>query len=205
VAKPWERQTANGKRESSEAYAAFCAYRDLGEDRSIDLVSRQLRKSGALIARWSSRWGWVSRTDAWDDELDRRRRSAIEKEVAEMAKRQALQARVAANSVMVPVTTLLERLKEKVEQKKLSELDLTALIRLAALGARSLPVIHDAERKAYGLMRQDENETDGRNDAPADDIPDEVLADPNVAAATQDLALAIAKRASGVRDGTQQG
>lgn len=57
--------------ESSKAYAAFCVYRDLGPDRSLDKVVQKLAKSVQLFKRWSSQHNWVERARAWDEEQDR--------------------------------------------------------------------------------------------------------------------------------------
>jgi hypothetical protein len=64
---PWERQG----NESSQAFAGFCSYRDLGSGRSIEKAAKHVRKSVSLLKRWSSRYYWVERIEAWDREQDR--------------------------------------------------------------------------------------------------------------------------------------
>jgi hypothetical protein len=72
---PWERQYG----ESSKAFACFAAYRDMGWQRSLKAVAEQMNKNPSLVARWSRRWHWVERAQAWDDEMDRQaRHEAIE-------------------------------------------------------------------------------------------------------------------------------
>jgi hypothetical protein len=66
--KPWEMQPGEGV----EAFQAFALYRDLGPGGSTAKVADALRKSNALIERWSRQHGWVSRRAAWVAELDRR-------------------------------------------------------------------------------------------------------------------------------------
>jgi hypothetical protein len=74
--------------ETPKAYAAFVAYRDLGPQRSIhrayiEFASKKGRKGGKAGAskapshweEWSSKYDWVTRAEAWDDE---RRRLAEE-------------------------------------------------------------------------------------------------------------------------------
>jgi len=86
---PWERMLG----ESSKAYARFCAYREMGPERSLS----KLRQSHEGEEGWSrraledlsERWRWHSRAAAWDDEQDRVRRLAQAQAAAEMAERQA--------------------------------------------------------------------------------------------------------------------
>lgn len=66
--KPFERQEG----ESEKAYQAFRTYIDLGADRSLAAVGQKLRKSKALMERWSSRWKWVRRVEAYTDFMVRK-------------------------------------------------------------------------------------------------------------------------------------
>jgi hypothetical protein len=84
---PWERQAGEG----SKAFAAFCAYRDLGPgQRSLRNVSRHLLKDYGLVARWSRIWGWVGRCMAWDAENERVKRIEQVRSLEGMARRQIL-------------------------------------------------------------------------------------------------------------------
>jgi hypothetical protein len=64
--KVWERTKGEGRK----AYAAFCVYRDFGVARSQVKVSQELGKSETLVARWSVRWRWVARAEAFDQWQD---------------------------------------------------------------------------------------------------------------------------------------
>lgn len=87
---PWEQQPG----ESSEAYAAFRAYRDLGPDRSILKAYAQLRpKAGSRKApapanapgswkRWAQQWRWKERVEAYD-----RRMESVEQGAREEARK----------------------------------------------------------------------------------------------------------------------
>ena len=82
---PWERQI----NESSQAFEAFAAYRDMGAARSTAKVSRLLCKSVTLMNRWSSEHDWVKRCAAWDAEKDRVARESQIKGIIEMRERHA--------------------------------------------------------------------------------------------------------------------
>lgn len=70
---PWERQ----HREPANAYAAFVAYRDMGNQRSLTNVAdrAQVANDGTSprgwtrgnMGRWSGRWRWVERARLWDE------------------------------------------------------------------------------------------------------------------------------------------
>ena len=75
---PWERR----QDETSRAYEAFCAYRDMGPGRSIAKTGQLLGKNQTTLEQWSSKYGWVKRVAAWDDEQDRIEREAAQKEQA---------------------------------------------------------------------------------------------------------------------------
>jgi hypothetical protein len=74
--------------ESARAYRAYCYYRDLGPSRSLDKAweryrSRSDRGKNRKSARrpghwgvWSHKFSWVSRAEAYDDQIDEQRRDA---------------------------------------------------------------------------------------------------------------------------------
>ena len=81
----WERQP----NERSKAYAAFCIYRDMGTDRSIEKVYEERSKRGPLsrLKKWSAEHNWVKRAEAYDDYMEGKKREKKEKEILEMADR----------------------------------------------------------------------------------------------------------------------
>jgi len=83
----WDRQ----KNESSKAYAAFCVYRDLGPDRSLEKVRQTLDKprSRKWLGEWCATYNWVERARAYDDYLEKKKREEKEKAILEMAERHA--------------------------------------------------------------------------------------------------------------------
>jgi hypothetical protein len=91
---PWEQQPG----ESSRAFGAFCAYRDLGPRRSLRAAAEAYyRRSSAAVLRqcttWSAAFAWVERAAAWDRHLDAEARRAQEEARREMAERHAREAR----------------------------------------------------------------------------------------------------------------
>lgn len=79
--KPWEPQEG----ESAPAYQAFAEYRDLGGERSLESVARILSKSSQLLKRWSARWKWVERSQAYDAHMDSLEQKAREKALTRKA------------------------------------------------------------------------------------------------------------------------
>ena len=58
---PFEQQLL----ESSKAFAAFSLYLSLGPQRSLAAVGQKLGKSKVVIERWSTKFDWVSRVQAY--------------------------------------------------------------------------------------------------------------------------------------------
>jgi hypothetical protein len=91
---PWEQQP----RESSRAFGAFGAYRDLGPRRSLRAAAAAFygRTSAALerqVDKWSHAFRWVERAGAWDRHLDAEARQAQEEARREMVERHVREAR----------------------------------------------------------------------------------------------------------------
>jgi hypothetical protein len=90
----WEQQP----RESSRAFGAFCAYRDLGPRRSLRAAAEKFyQRSSAAVLRqcntWSKAFRWVERASAWDRHLDAQTRQAQVEARCEMADRHVKEAR----------------------------------------------------------------------------------------------------------------
>ena len=52
------------ERESNKAFAAFSIYLNLGPERSLATVAKELGKSGTLLGRWSAKYDWAARVQA---------------------------------------------------------------------------------------------------------------------------------------------
>ena len=97
---PWEKQ----EHETSKAYAAFCAYRDMGTDRSLVKIipilygqnnDYKARSKQGQISAWSSKYGWVARVEAYDVYLEENVRRESEAAIKKMAHDHALVASLA--------------------------------------------------------------------------------------------------------------
>lgn len=128
--KPWDRQPG----ESRQAHAALRAYLELGPTRSHVAVARELGKSATLVARWSARWGWQVRTEAYDRHLDRARDAAAIAAREEMGRRHADLAMQMLDAVAQRLSTL--------DGDRLRPADLARLVEVAVRVerlARGLP------------------------------------------------------------------
>jgi hypothetical protein len=80
---PWDRQ----ENESSQAFAAFVEYRDMGAERSVRGVGQRLGKSRAIIERWSSANNWRERCRAYDSDIARKRSARYQTDFETFAER----------------------------------------------------------------------------------------------------------------------
>ena len=71
---PFEQQP----NESAKAFAAFSLYLSQGEKRSTQAVAKALAKSAHLVRRWSARWRWAERVQAYAAHL-----ATVERETTE--------------------------------------------------------------------------------------------------------------------------
>jgi len=74
MALPFEQQP----NESAKAFAAFSLYLSLGPQRSLAAVEQKLAKSHTVISRWSAKWDWTARVQAYGTHM-----GAVEREAAE--------------------------------------------------------------------------------------------------------------------------
>ncbi|MGD0128270.1 MAG: hypothetical protein ABSF46_23145 [Terriglobia bacterium] len=122
---PWERQP----RESSKAYAHLSIYLEMGISRSLNKVASDPKCTSKRrqLSRWSSKYKWVQRSLAFDDDQRRQEREAQRKEHNEMLKRHA---RLAMLGQSLVVDTLRKRLQEAQENptKMLSVSDASRLL-----------------------------------------------------------------------------
>src|SRR2546427_6116994 len=123
----WDRQPG----ESSKAYAHFCLYRDMGQERSLRKVAGDAKciSKVAQLRRWSPKWRWVERCQKYDEHLLLQDRLRQEKERKDMTTRHAKIAVLGQNLVVKGI----EKLVADVEQGKrdLSASDASRLLDVA--------------------------------------------------------------------------
>lgn len=142
--KIWEQQVE--WRESDKAYAAFCPYRDAGAERSLESVARQLHKSKQLLGRWSMKFRWVERAQAYDRDQERMLADAKQKALGDEAAKWAERALALREREW---TTAQELLKKADDMLKfpLMERELKRDTRIGAGGEiiEEVTIIHPAK------------------------------------------------------------
>lgn len=118
-------------KESDPAWEAFVMYRDMGLGRSLGKVARQLGKSKTLLDRWSQKNRWRVRVVAWDEDLDRRQREGMVRELVRMRERQ-VRASTALQSLGV---SELNKLIDRSRQAKEPILKPKEVLNMIARGA----------------------------------------------------------------------
>lgn len=104
IPEPWDRQP----NETPKAYAAFSIYRDMGAERTLKAVAKQLNVTITNLARWSGPNEWVKRCNLWDTEQSRILRIEQEKEIKKMRRNHAK----LAEAMLVKTAKALQRLPE---------------------------------------------------------------------------------------------
>jgi hypothetical protein len=74
----WERQPCD----TPKSWAAFQIYRDAGPDRSMSSIAEQVGVKTKLLLRWSSRYAWVMRTDAYDNHLSMIKQDMVQRAIS---------------------------------------------------------------------------------------------------------------------------
>lgn len=170
----WERQEGEGGR----AYAAFCAYRDLGPTRTMNRAYtvhiRERVEAGEISAQrgarlrpeasgrwqaWSTAWSWGKRAQAYDAHLERKRRHAREEEHLDQLRAHLDRQRQVAIALSGTALRMLQLVQEELRSQPdrdmapgrhtLSPQRLPAYARSAGMLAR---IALEAEGDALGLV-----------------------------------------------------
>ena len=174
--KPWEKQEG----ENSKPYAAFCAYRDMGVNRSLAKTIPLFygeNYSGKTVGKqrqlevWSSKHEWVKRVEEYDVYLETTERLENEKAIKDMAKRHA-------QASLLTMSKAVDRIKligEK-EDNELTPKEALEYLRISA----------ELERKSRGAPDQIIESTGTTT------TKHEIVSSPEVLKAANELAKQIA-------------
>ncbi len=148
--KPWERQP----NETPRAFDAFTKYRDLEPyDRSAAKVADMIGKSASNIEQLCTRNNWVERVAEWDNEQDRIKREAAQKEqVMAIKKMRELHTKVAEK--------MINKANEALDQISPDEIKPSDITKLIDIGAK-------LERISRGDVGEVIEERQGEAVAPA--------------------------------------
>jgi len=166
--------------ESAKAFQAFCAYRDMGAQRSQREVARQLGKSTALISRWSAKWRWVERCAMWDGHLDQESRTEELEQRKEMVDFHARLARQVLNKVAQRIVGNDEAGVVALDPNSLSAADV----------ARWLDTAAKLERLSRGEPTAIERRDTGLQEATAE-VREMIKTNPHLALKMRELSLEI--------------
>ena len=110
--------------ESSKAYHHFSVYRDMGLSRSLRHMADVPTCTAVVrqLNRWSPKWRWVERCQAYDDYFERERRLQQEKERREMNERHAKIAILGQNVAVKGIEKLLANVQNGQQNLGPSEL-----------------------------------------------------------------------------------
>ena len=159
---PWEKQEG----ENSKPYAAFCAYRDMGPNRSfakiVPVLYGELENVKSTvkirqISKWSVGNEWVKRVEAYDVYLETTERLENEKAIKDMAKRHA-------QASLLTMSKAVDRIKligEK-EDNELTPKEALEYLRISA----------ELERKSRGAPDQIIESKETKTVQIIDNIPD---------------------------------
>jgi hypothetical protein len=163
----WVRQVdlETGKPEPPRAFCAFTLFRDLpphqrtlrkvtalsrgttgtAESGRTPARTRRREHVSATVENWSTKWKWKKRAQAWDDEQDRVRRRAEQKEVERMRLEHGQQLHLARQVMRILIGALSKRVRGAFfagEEAK--------LVRCASESIPLIARLQEAERALYG-------------------------------------------------------
>ena len=120
--------------ESTKAYSAFLAYRDLGPTRSLAAAARLVGKHPSLLKRWSQRHAWVARVQLWEAQQRAEHEESSRATIAGAYARRVGYAEQLERVAMAGLRSLVVRDPETGETrfvKGLRPADIASLIRVA--------------------------------------------------------------------------
>lgn len=151
-----------------------------GQSGGNQAATRQRRRAWGILNTWSRKYCWVARAKAWDDEVDRYIRSKNLDEFEKTRRQQKAEARAAAAVLMWSTRKFLVESQKPEVQKELDQIAIYDLHALAVQSVGNLPRIHEAERRAMGIVLHDEGDGSHQyvavlNEVQPNRVPDQVI------------------------------
>ena len=124
-AQPWERQLG----ETSKSFAAFQKYLNLSSRRTLGRVAEMSGCSAQNIERWSRKWSWVARVQAYDVIEEQKFREQTCRDRLAHSRRQIAIGQSLQSVAVAGVRELQDRLTQKLPLN-LTPIELAALLKL---------------------------------------------------------------------------
>jgi len=154
---PWERQP----RESRLWFNRFEHFRNLGPERKISdtfavFFPTKKKIMASPFYKKAKEWQWRERAEAWDLILERQKRLAELEEVKAMSARHARESMAIQQSLMIPVQTIIRKMKEDPVKvmKQMEELGMLELFNAVAKASTVYPGMAKIERLARGVSSE---------------------------------------------------
>ena len=163
----WDRQYG----ETSEGFAKFVVYRNLGPRRTQAAVARSFGLNANTLSNLAVQHNWKQRAEDWDYYLDKIRQAEMAERQSRLAMEQFNLASNALKAVNAPVMALLDRMETDPDGVLLEfgAKDLTKLLKLSQDSIRLMPNLLAAQRVALGqpteITERTENVNVNYNDA----------------------------------------
>ena len=158
----WDRQLG----ESSEAYAKFTIFKNLGPRRTQAAVARSLgHNSQNSISKTAIQYNWKERAADWDFYIDKIQQAEIAELQSRLAKEQFDLATAALQAAHLPVLALLDRMETDPEavMAEFGAKDLAKLLSMAQDSIRLFPNLRAAQRLALGQPTEISERTENIN------------------------------------------
>lgn len=150
--------------ESDKNYAHFCAFRDLGRQRTklqsyLNYKGKSREEHGkdsapSMTYAWSKKFCWEERAEAWDQHMDNKRQEEMEQEMVDYSKTMMKNTQIVGDSVLKGLKSRLEGKDPNEVEEILFEDDNLTLEGIS----RTLATIKSVASEAYGQLSEEEDD-----------------------------------------------
>lgn len=143
----WERQPS----ETILAYQAFCAYRDLGLERTLEKAAKILKRKMPGLQRWSAKHDWVRRAEEYDFYLEFKQRKKREKEYFQEIESYRKRQKQLASATIAAAVKLLQKASRKLDAVNSDDIDIKDLPNFFRSAASIAEAATNSEAQALAL------------------------------------------------------